>query len=85
MSEMQNNPFDELMQQIAPAKDTDEQLVQGTGGGRELLYNFAFIDEDSKREVRQRRCRGEIARARTGLLFTISQSVAACICHRCNG
>ncbi|MBV9228657.1 MAG: alpha-D-ribose 1-methylphosphonate 5-phosphate C-P-lyase PhnJ [Chloroflexi bacterium] len=28
--------------------------MQGTGGGREPLYNFAFIDEDSKREVRRK-------------------------------
>jgi Phosphonate metabolism protein PhnJ len=49
MSEI--DPFDELLQ--STTQDGDEP-VQGTESERETLYNFAFIDEDSKREVRRR-------------------------------
>jgi alpha-D-ribose 1-methylphosphonate 5-phosphate C-P lyase len=49
MSEI--DPFDELLQS---ATQNGDQSVQGTESERETLYNFAFIDEDSKREVRRR-------------------------------
>jgi alpha-D-ribose 1-methylphosphonate 5-triphosphate diphosphatase len=45
------DPFDELLQSVTQGGD---ELLQGTEGERETLYNFAFIDEDSKREVRRR-------------------------------
>ena len=44
MSEI--DPFDELLQSATQGGD---ELLQGTEGERETLYNFAFIDEDSKR------------------------------------
>lgn len=48
---MQQDNLDNLPGHLT---DTTQQTLQGEEGGREALYNFGFIDEDSKREVRRK-------------------------------
>ncbi|GHO41956.1 alpha-D-ribose 1-methylphosphonate 5-phosphate C-P-lyase PhnJ [Ktedonospora formicarum] len=49
---MQEDILQTLLQQSQ--KDEEQHSSQSTTGEREALYNFAFIDEDSKREVRRK-------------------------------
>lgn len=49
---MQNNELDALLGELTLAGEG--AVLQGTASERETLYNFAFIDEDSKREVRRK-------------------------------
>ena len=58
---MSQDSVGDLIQQLTVAAEPVEQdatLSQEIQGGRELLYNFAFIDEDSKREVRRKLLKG---------------------------
>ncbi|EFH89805.1 phosphonate metabolism PhnJ [Ktedonobacter racemifer DSM 44963] len=48
---MQEDILQTLLQQ--PQSDEKQDHSQANAMGRETLYNFAFIDEDSKREVRR--------------------------------
>jgi alpha-D-ribose 1-methylphosphonate 5-phosphate C-P lyase len=45
-------------QNIEEQKVESPQLAPVSENGRELLYNFGFIDEDSKREVRRKLLKG---------------------------
>lgn len=53
MSEAQKEALNNLLDQLAGSQALD-QPSQENENGRELLYNFGFIDEDSKREVRRK-------------------------------
>lgn len=50
---MEEHVLDNLLGQF-DAASASNQSANGGAGADELLYNFAFIDEDSKREVRRK-------------------------------
>jgi alpha-D-ribose 1-methylphosphonate 5-phosphate C-P lyase len=53
MAPMQQDHFDQFFDSLNTPTGT-EQSTQEQEGEREALYNFGFIDEDSKREVRRK-------------------------------
>ncbi len=58
---MSQDQIGNLIQQLTVPTEEVEQdatLIQEIQDGREMLYNFAFIDEDSKREVRRKLLKG---------------------------
>lgn len=54
MSQQQSDSrFEQLLSSTSQESHDEHEASQGEQSGREMLYNFAFIDEDSKREVRR--------------------------------
>jgi len=58
---MSDDVIGQLLQRLTTSQTQTEAgatLAQAAPDGREPLYNFAFIDEDSKREVRRKLLKG---------------------------
>jgi alpha-D-ribose 1-methylphosphonate 5-phosphate C-P lyase len=53
---METDALDDLLNElgVSSAQQESDRPSQVNESGRELLYNFGFIDEDSKREVRRK-------------------------------